>query len=173
MSYQEWCNVLNCNSVLVTRYFWYKVEIFFKGTIVDGPLRKTKYYDISIKFQGRESPYVWLFTCCKTKSKKIFLCKNICAFYKIYIICWIKCFYTEKTFYWKKLFFYREKYIWNVKTIYLIWEIYFCTENFCVTNKVGKSFFSSQKIYLLKLRGELNNLVRKVLEAPNLWHSLN
>ena len=147
MSYQEWCNVLNCNSVLVARYFWYKVEIFFQRNYSGWSIEKNKilWY---IKFQERESPYVWLFTCCKTKSKKIFLCKNICAFYKIYIICWIKCFYTEKTFYWKKLFFYREKYIWNVKTIYLIWEIYFYTENFCVTNKVGKSFFFHHKKYI-------------------------
>ena len=67
--------------------------------------------------------------------------------------------------------------------MYLISEIYFYTENVCVTNKIKiflkyifilqKNFFLIIKIYLLKLRCELNNLVRKVSEAANLWYSLN
>ena len=67
--------------------------------------------------------------------------------------------------------------------MYLISEIYFYTENVCVTNKIKiflkyifilqKNFFLIIKIYLLKLRCELNNLVLKVLEAANLWYSLN
>ena len=48
LSYQERCNFLNNNLVLVARYFQYKVEVFFKKMIVDGPLGKTKYYAICI-----------------------------------------------------------------------------------------------------------------------------
>ena len=36
-----------------------------------------------------------------------------------------------------------------------------------------KYFFDHKKIYLLKFRSELNNLVLKVSEAANLWYSLN
>ena len=43
--------------------------------------------------------------------------------------------------------------------------------NVCSFSK--KKFFLIKKIYLLKLRCELNNLVRKVLEPANLWYSLN
>ena len=53
----------------------------------------------------------------------------------------------------------------NEKNIYLICEIFFYPENiysFCKT-----------KVYLLNLRGELNNLVLKVSEEPNMWYSLN
>ena len=64
------------------------------------------------------------------KKKFFFFWKNICAFYKIYVICRKKCFYKEK-----KIFI--EKNITeNVKKIYLISEIYFYTENVCVTNKI-------------------------------------
>ena len=35
-----------------------------------------------------------------------------------------------------------------------------------------KNFFDHKKMYLLKLRCELNNLVRKVSEAAYLWYSL-
>ena len=65
--------------------------------------------------------------------------------------------------------------------MYLISEIYFYTENVCVTNKIKiflkyifilqKNFFLIIKIYLLKLRCELNNLVLNVSEAVNLWYS--
>ena len=65
--------------------------------------------------------------------------------------------------------------------MYLISEIYFYTENICVTNKIKiflkyifilqKNFFLIIKIYLLKLRCELNNLVLNVSEAVNLWYS--
>ena len=43
----------------------YKVEVFFKDTILDGSFRKTKYYAIRIEFQERGSPHVhsfiWIF----------------------------------------------------------------------------------------------------------------
>ena len=43
MTYQERCNTLNKNPVLVARHFQYKVEIFFKVIVLDGPLGKTSY----------------------------------------------------------------------------------------------------------------------------------
>ena len=35
----------------MTRHFSHKIEIFFKEIIIDGPLRKTKYYAIGISFK--------------------------------------------------------------------------------------------------------------------------
>ena len=65
LSYQERCNLLNKNPVLVARHFQHKVEVFFKEIILDGPLGKTKYYAIRIEFQERGSPHVhsfiWIF----------------------------------------------------------------------------------------------------------------
>ena len=46
----EKCNLLNSNPVLVARHFQYRVEIFFKGIVIDGPLGKTKYYVIRVEF---------------------------------------------------------------------------------------------------------------------------
>ena len=34
-------NLLNNNLVLVSRYFQYKVEVFFKETILDGSMKKS------------------------------------------------------------------------------------------------------------------------------------
>ena len=50
LSYQDKCNLLNNNLVLVARYFQYNVEVFFRETILDGPLEKTKYYVLCIEF---------------------------------------------------------------------------------------------------------------------------
>ena len=65
LSYQERCNLLNNNTVLVPRHFQYKVEVFFKKIILDDPLGKTKYYAVQIEFQERGSPHVhsfiWIF----------------------------------------------------------------------------------------------------------------
>ena len=61
LSYQERCNLLNNNPVLVARHFQYKVEVFFKEIIIDGPLGKTNYYAIGIEFQERGSPHVHSF----------------------------------------------------------------------------------------------------------------
>ena len=60
---------------------------------------------------------------------------SICAFYKMYIICRKRCFYTGKKFYTEKKFFTEKNIYENLKNISLIWEIYFYTENVCVTNK--------------------------------------
>ena len=61
LSHQERCNLLNNNPVLVARHFQYKVEVFFKEIIIDGPLDITKYYAIRIEFQERGSPHVHSF----------------------------------------------------------------------------------------------------------------
>ena len=72
---------------------------------------------------------LWLFICCKTKSKKNF-------FLKKYL-----CFLQNIRYLQKKMFLYgKKKFIEknineNVKK-YLIPEIYFYTENVCVTNKI-------------------------------------
>ena len=44
--------------MLVARHFQYRVELFFKTTILDGPLGKTKYYTVRVEFQIIESPHV-------------------------------------------------------------------------------------------------------------------
>ena len=58
LSYQERCNLLNNNPV--ARHFQYKVKVFFKEIILDGPLGKTK-YAMRIEFQERGSPHAHLF----------------------------------------------------------------------------------------------------------------
>ena len=64
MTYQERCNTLDKNPVLVARHFQYKVEIFFKVIVFDGPLGKTRYYAIRVGFQVRGSPdihsFIWI-----------------------------------------------------------------------------------------------------------------
>ena len=59
----------------------------------------------------------------------------------------------EKKFY-TDLFLLKKFFLQKMKTIYI--EIFFYPEN-----------------TLLKLRGELNNLVLKVSEGANMWYSLN
>ena len=61
MTYQVRCNTLNKNPVLVARHFQYRVEIFFKVIVLDGPLGKTSYYAIHIEFQVRGSPHIHSF----------------------------------------------------------------------------------------------------------------
>ena len=64
MTYQERCNTLDKNPVLVARHFQYRVEIFFKVIVLDGPLGKTRYYAIRVEFQVRGSPdihsFIWI-----------------------------------------------------------------------------------------------------------------
>ena len=43
LSYQERANLLNNNPVLVAWHFQYKVEVFFKDIIIEGPLGKAKH----------------------------------------------------------------------------------------------------------------------------------
>ena len=61
MTYQERCNTLNKNPVLVARHFQYRVEIFFKVIVLHGPLGKTSYYAIRVEFQVRGSPHIHSF----------------------------------------------------------------------------------------------------------------
>ena len=46
-------------------HFQYKVEVFFKEIILDGPLGKTKYYAIRTEFQERGTSifhsFIWIF----------------------------------------------------------------------------------------------------------------
>ena len=52
------CDTLNKNPVLVARYFQYRVEMFCKIIVLDGPLGKTQYYEIRVEFQVRRSPHI-------------------------------------------------------------------------------------------------------------------
>ena len=45
----------------MARRFRYKVEVFFKEIVLDGPLGKTKYHDIRIEFQEMGSLHVHLY----------------------------------------------------------------------------------------------------------------
>ena len=72
LSHQELCNQLNNNPVLVVSQFQYKVEVFFKDVLLDGPLSKTK-YAMPIEFQERGSPhahsFIWNFNAPDNKNK--------------------------------------------------------------------------------------------------------
>ena len=61
LSNHDRCRSLNSNPVLVARHFQYRVEVFFKEIVVDGPLGKTKCYAIRGEFQVRGSPHVHCF----------------------------------------------------------------------------------------------------------------
>lgn len=61
MDYFERCKLLNSNPVLLARHFQYRVEVFFKEIVVDGPLGKVKYHAIRVEFQCRGSPHVHSF----------------------------------------------------------------------------------------------------------------
>ena len=58
MSYFERCRYLNRNAVLLARHFQYRVEVFFKEIVVNGPLGKVTYYAIRVEFQVRGSPHI-------------------------------------------------------------------------------------------------------------------
>ena len=77
LGYQQRCKLLNNNPVLVARHFQYKVELFFKEIILDGPLGKTKYYALRIEFQERGSPHVhsfiWVFDAPNIQDEKRYI----------------------------------------------------------------------------------------------------
>ena len=55
MSYNERCGTLNKKPVLVARYFQYRVGVFFKDIVLDGPPRKTlQYYSIRVE------SFIWI-----------------------------------------------------------------------------------------------------------------
>ena len=62
MDFFESCKYLNLNRDLLVHHFQYRVEIFFKKIVVDGPLEKVKYHVIRIGFQLGESPHIHLFS---------------------------------------------------------------------------------------------------------------
>ena len=61
MCYQDRCDTLNKNPVLVARHFQYRVEVFFKEVVLNDPLGKTKCYAIHVEFQVRGSPHIHSF----------------------------------------------------------------------------------------------------------------
>lgn len=61
MSYEDRCRLHNSNPVLLARHFQYRVELFFKEIIFDGPLGKVKYYAIRVEFQVRGNPHIHSF----------------------------------------------------------------------------------------------------------------
>ena len=77
LSYKERCNLLNENPVLIARHFQYKVQLFFKEILIDGPLGKTKYYALRIEFQERGSPHVhsflWIFDAPKIDNEEEYI----------------------------------------------------------------------------------------------------
>ena len=61
LSYFERCAILNMNPVLLAKHFQYRVEVFFKEIVVDGPLGKVTYHAIRVEFQFRGSPHIHSF----------------------------------------------------------------------------------------------------------------
>ena len=61
LPYHDRCITLNSNPVLVARHFQYRVELFLKLFVTNGPLGKTKYYAIRVEFQVRGSPHIHSF----------------------------------------------------------------------------------------------------------------
>ena len=64
MCYQDRCDTFNKNPVLEARHFLYRVEDFSKEIVLNGPLGKTRYHAIRVKFQARGSPqihpFIWV-----------------------------------------------------------------------------------------------------------------
>ena len=89
------------------------IQFLFADSIIISVIWKSVWM-----FKARE--YGCSFVAKLSWNKNFFFWKNICVFYKIYIICRKKCFYMEKKFYienffTEKNFFYREKYKWKCK----------------------------------------------------------
>ena len=51
MDFFERSHYLNLNPVVLARHFQYRVEVFFKVIIIDGPLGKVKYHAVRVEFQ--------------------------------------------------------------------------------------------------------------------------
>ena len=58
MNYFDKTKILNSNPVLLARHYQYRVEVFFKEIVSDGPLGKIKHYAIRVEFQVRGSPHI-------------------------------------------------------------------------------------------------------------------
>ena len=61
MDFFERCKYLNLNPVLLARNFQNRVEVFFKVTVLDGPLGKVKCHAIRVEFQVRGCPQTYSF----------------------------------------------------------------------------------------------------------------
>ena len=61
MDFFERCTYLNMNPVLLARHFQYRVELFFKVIVINGPLGKVKCHAARVEFQVRGSPYIHSF----------------------------------------------------------------------------------------------------------------
>ena len=61
LSYRDRCDILNMNPVFMAKHFQYRVEVFFKEIIINGPLGKLSYYAIRVEFQFRGSPHIHSF----------------------------------------------------------------------------------------------------------------
>ena len=61
LSYEDKCKYLNMNPVFLARHFQYRVEVFFKEIVLNGPLGKIQYHVIRVEFQVRGSPHVHVF----------------------------------------------------------------------------------------------------------------
>ena len=64
---------LNLNPVVLARHFQYRVEVFFKVIIADGPLGKVKYHAIRVEFQVQGSPHIHSFfvgSCCPNSNQR-------------------------------------------------------------------------------------------------------
>ena len=57
----ERCRHLNLNPVLLARHFQYRVEVFFKVIVVDGPLGKIKNHAIRVELQVLGNPHIHSF----------------------------------------------------------------------------------------------------------------
>ena len=49
LTYQQQTKLLNDNPVIVAKLFQYKVQVFFKEIVLDGPLGKAKYYALCVE----------------------------------------------------------------------------------------------------------------------------
>lgn len=71
LSYNERCQMLNTNPVIVAKHFQYRVETFFKEVLLSkaNPIGKIVYYALRIEFQMRGSPHlhalIWTSDCPK------------------------------------------------------------------------------------------------------------
>ena len=125
-----YCTSCDCN------VDWVKIhcyDLLFKKSVIPIQLVLSNIY--------YEYMDIWLFICCKTKlKKKIFFWKNICVFYKIYIIC------RKNVFIWKK------------KVLY--WKFFLLKKTFTETNinenvKIYISFekcIFMQKMFVLQIK---------------------
>ena len=94
MMYNEKCNMLNSNSVIVAKHFQYRLEWLFKDVLLGSgdPVEKILYDVIRIEFQFRGSPhahcFIWIKDCPilneeSTEDFIRFIDKHVQQFYQI------------------------------------------------------------------------------------------